>query len=49
MISVMSSRMWMRIFIGWLEVPLVPANLMAVALTSAANFLFGDPWVFQRP
>lgn len=29
----------MRIFIGWLEVPLVPANLMAVALTSAAIFV----------
>jgi putative flippase GtrA len=41
--------MWMRIFTEWLGVPPIPANLMAIALTSVANFLFGDRWVFQPP
>jgi putative flippase GtrA len=39
----------MRIFTGWAGIPPVPANLMAIALTSLANFWFGERWVFQRP
>ncbi|HEV8416542.1 MAG TPA: GtrA family protein [Bryobacteraceae bacterium] len=49
LVSVLSNLMWMRIFTGWLGIPPIPANLMAIALTSVANFLFGDRWVFQRP
>jgi len=49
LISVISNLVWMRIFTGWLGIPPVLANLMAIALTSTANFLFGDRWVFQRP
>ena len=48
LISVLSNLLWMRIFTGWLGVAPIPANLMAIALTSLANFLFGDRWVFQR-
>jgi putative flippase GtrA len=39
----------MRVFTGGLGIAPVPANMMAIALTSVANFLFGDRWVFQRP
>lgn len=48
LISVVSNLIWMRTFTGWLGVAPFPANLMAIALTSLANFLFGDRWVFQR-
>ena len=49
LISLSSNLIWMRVFTGWLGIPPVPANLMAIALTSVANFLFGDRWVFPRP
>jgi putative flippase GtrA len=49
LISVISNLVWMRIFTGWLGIPPVAANLMAIALTSLANFWFGERWVFQRP
>src|SRR5450755_4147502 len=39
LISVLSNLIWMRIFTGWLVVPLIPANLMAITLTSLANFV----------
>jgi putative flippase GtrA len=38
----------MRLFTGWLGIPALPANLMAIALTSTVNFLLGDRWVFAR-
>ncbi|MEP6960491.1 MAG: GtrA family protein [Acidobacteriota bacterium] len=47
LLSVVSNLIWMRIFTGWLGVPAIPANLLAVALTSIANFLLGDRWVFS--
>src|SRR5690348_122689 len=46
-VSVISNLVWMRIFTGWLEVPPVPANVAAIALTSTANFMLGDRWVFS--
>jgi len=48
LLSLISNLMWMRMFTGWLEIPPLPANLMAIALTSTANFLLGDRWVFAR-
>ncbi len=36
----------MKVFAGWLHMPLVPANLTAIALASILNFLVGDRWVF---
>jgi putative flippase GtrA len=44
--SIVSNLIWMRIFTGWLGVPAVPANLLAITLTSLANFVLGDRWVF---
>jgi len=49
LLSLISNLVWMRMFTGWLGIPPLPANLMAIALTSTANFLLGDRWVFQRP
>ena len=48
LLSLISNLVWMRMFTGWLGIPPVPANLMAIALTSTANFFLGDRWVFAR-
>jgi|SRR5690242_16422145 len=48
LISVASNLILMRIFTGGLGISPLSANLMAIALTSVANFLFGDRWVFPR-
>lgn len=48
LLSVISNLIWMRLFTGGLGIPPVPANLMAIALTSLANFFVGDRWVFPR-
>jgi putative flippase GtrA len=48
LLSLISNLVWMRMFTGWLGIPPLPANLMAIALTSTANFLLGDRWVFAR-
>jgi putative flippase GtrA len=48
LLSLISNLVWMRIFTGGLGIPAVPANLLAIALTSTANFLLGDRWVFAR-
>lgn len=49
LLSLVSNLIWMRVFTGWIGMPPVPANLLAIALTSTANFLLGDRWVFQDP
>jgi putative flippase GtrA len=46
LLSIVSNLIWMRIFTGWLDIPAVPANLLAITLTSVANFILGDRWVF---
>ena len=46
LVSIVSNLIWMRLLTGWMEVPPVPANLAAIALTSLANFLLGERWVF---
>ena len=48
LVSIVSNLIWMRIFTGWLGVPAVPANLLAITLTSVVNFVLGDRWVFAR-
>lgn len=47
LVSVVSNLILMRIFTGWLGVPAVPANLLAITLTSMVNFVLGDRWVFS--
>lgn len=47
-ISIVLNLIWMRVFTGWLGMPAVAANLLAIALTSVVNFALGDRWVFLR-
>lgn len=48
LVSVALNLIWMSVFKGWLGWPVVVANLLAIALTSVANFALGDRWVFLR-
>ncbi len=49
-VSISANLVWMRLFTGWLGIPVMTANLLAIGLTSLANFLLGDRWVFlARP
>jgi putative flippase GtrA len=48
LLSVISNLVLMRILTGLLGIPAVPANLLAITLTSVANFVLGDRWVFSR-
>jgi putative flippase GtrA len=47
LVSIISNLILMRIFTGGLGVPAVPANLLAITLTSVVNFVLGDRWVFS--
>ena len=46
LLSILGNVIWMRIFAGWLHVPVIPANLLAIGLMTLLNFLVGDRWVF---
>ena len=48
LVSIVLNLIWMRVFTGWLGIPAVAANLLAIALTSIVNFALGDRWVFLR-
>lgn len=45
-VSMLSNLFWVRVFAGWLGVGPVVANAIAILLTSIANYLLGDRWVF---
>ena len=47
LISLLSNLVLMRVFTGWLGIPVLPANLLAIGLTSILNFVLGDRWVFS--
>ena len=46
LISLLSNLVWMRALTGWLEIPPIPANLVAITATALLNFVLGDRWVF---
>ncbi len=46
LVSIASNLIWMRALTGWLEVPPVPANLVAITATALLNFALADRWVF---
>ncbi len=48
-VSIVSNLLWMRLFTGWLGMPVAPANALAIILTSLVNFALGERWVFARP
>ena len=45
-VSLVGSLLLMRILVEAAHVPVVFANLFAIALCSMANFLLGDSWAF---
>ncbi len=46
-VSMASNLLFMRLFVGQLHVPYLAANLLSIALTSLANFLLSDLFVFR--
>lgn len=48
LVSIVSNLVWMRVFAGWLGMPVIAANLLAITMTSCVNFVLGDRWVFDR-
>jgi putative flippase GtrA len=46
LLSLTANVALMKVFAGWLGMPLLHANLTAIALASILNFLVGDRWVF---
>jgi putative flippase GtrA len=49
LVSVAGNVALMKVLAGWFGLPLIPANLMAIAIVSIANFLLGEFWVYRRP
>jgi putative flippase GtrA len=47
LVSLISNLVLMRIFTGSLDLAALPANLLAIALTSLLNFFLSDRWVFS--
>jgi putative flippase GtrA len=47
LVSLLSNLLLMRVFAGWLGMPVLAANVLAIGLTSILNFLMGDRWVFS--
>ena len=45
-VSIVSNLLVMRLLVGGLGLPYLPANLIAIAVTSVANFLLADRLVF---
>ena len=48
LVSIAANVVLMKLFAGWLGMPLIRANLAAIAITSVANFLIGEFWVFRK-
>ena len=46
LVSIVSNLLLMRLFTGQFGWPVVPANVLAITLTSIVNYLLGDRWVF---
>ena len=46
-LSVCGNVILMRVFTGWLGVPVLAANLAAITSLSLLNFWMGEKWVFS--
>lgn len=46
LISLMGNLLVMRVCAGWLHLPLVLANVLAISICWLANFMISDYWVF---
>jgi len=49
LISLVGNLLMMRVFVGWLGVPVLAANVVAISICFVANFLASDRWVFLGP
>jgi putative flippase GtrA len=47
LISIFGNLALMRVLVGKLELPVLPANISAIAICFVANFLASDYWVFR--
>jgi putative flippase GtrA len=47
LLSLVANLVLMKVFAGWLGMPIVASNLAAIALVSFLNFFVGDRWVFS--
>jgi putative flippase GtrA len=48
LVSLLSNLVLMRAFTGWLGLPVIGADFIAIAFTSVLNYMLGDRWVFAR-
>jgi putative flippase GtrA len=46
-LSIASNLLFMRILVGWLGLPYLPANLAAIAITNIGNFALSEFLVFR--
>ncbi|MEZ5353621.1 MAG: GtrA family protein [Bryobacteraceae bacterium] len=46
LVSILSNLFLMRLLVGWLGLPYLPANLIAIAVTNLANFAMAEYLVF---
>jgi len=47
--SILGNIIFMRIFAGELEFPLIPATLLTIAILSIGNFLISEYHIFSEP
>lgn len=45
-VSILGNLLLMRLLVGSLQIPVIPANLATILACSLANFLVSDEWVF---
>ena len=48
LVSLLSNLLLMGVFVGYLGVHYLPANIVSIAITALANFLLSELFVFRR-
>jgi putative flippase GtrA len=47
-VSIVSNLLLMRLLVGQMHLPILLANMLSIAITSLANFLLSDRFVFRH-
>ncbi len=47
--SIAQNLFFMNVLVGYVELPLIPANIIGISLCSLLNFFISDRLVFKRP
>ncbi len=47
-VSLIGNLLIMRVLVGILGIPSIPANLLSISLCALVNFLLSDQWVFMN-